>query len=255
MSRLRVKTGPELVRDRQKMSDTDSFIDEVNEEVRRDKFYFMLRRYGWIAVLAIVVLVGGAAWTEYQKAQARAKAEALGDAMFNALTLQDVPSRADALASIEPDSPRSAALLRFLTAAEQAEAGNTDTAVETLNTIGMNGDVPDIYREIAQFKALALQGKDMPASERRLALEALAQPGNALRMLAQEQLALVDIEEGKPDAAIDRYQAILMDAEVTPDLQQRALQVIVALGGTPRQPGAAPSAQPEAAPATGAESN
>ena len=44
------------------MSDTDSFIDEVNEEVRRDRFYFMLKRYGWIAVLAVILLVGGAAW-------------------------------------------------------------------------------------------------------------------------------------------------------------------------------------------------
>ena len=56
------------------MSDTDSFIDEVNEEVRRDRFYFMLKRYGWIAVLAVILLVGGAAWNEYQKAQARAEA-------------------------------------------------------------------------------------------------------------------------------------------------------------------------------------
>ena len=38
------------------MSDTDSFIDEVNEEVRRDRFYFMLKRYGWIAVLAVILL-------------------------------------------------------------------------------------------------------------------------------------------------------------------------------------------------------
>ena len=36
------------------MSDTDSFIDEVNEEVRRDRLYHLLRRYGWIAALAIV---------------------------------------------------------------------------------------------------------------------------------------------------------------------------------------------------------
>ena len=40
------------------MSDTDSFIDEVNEEVRRDRFYGLLRRYGWIAVVAVVGVVG-----------------------------------------------------------------------------------------------------------------------------------------------------------------------------------------------------
>ncbi len=66
------------------MSDTDSFIDEVNEEVRRDRFYGLLRRYGWIAVVAVVAIVGGAAWNEYSKAQERAQAEALGDAMLDA---------------------------------------------------------------------------------------------------------------------------------------------------------------------------
>ena len=78
------------------MSDTDSFIDEVNEEVRRDRFYFMLKRYGWIAVLAVILLVGGAAWNEYQKAQARAEAETLGDAMFAALSAEDTAARASA---------------------------------------------------------------------------------------------------------------------------------------------------------------
>ena len=48
-----------------------------------------------------------------------------------------------------------------------------------------------------------------------------------------EQLALLDIENNMPQSAIDRYQSILQDAELTSDLQQRALQVIVALGGEP----------------------
>ena len=51
------------------MSDSDSFIDEVTEEVRRDRLFGYFRRYGWIAAVVIVVVVGGAAWNEYQKAQ------------------------------------------------------------------------------------------------------------------------------------------------------------------------------------------
>ena len=104
------------------MSDTDSFIDEVNEEVRRDRFYFMLKRYGWIAVLAVILLVGGAAWNEYQKAQARAEAETLGDAMFAALSAEDTAARAAAFEKIEATNPRAGAMLGLLTAAEQAEA-------------------------------------------------------------------------------------------------------------------------------------
>ena len=87
------------------MSNTESFIEEVNEEVRRDRLYGLLRRYGWIAVLAILLIVGGAAFSEYRKAQARAEAEALGDAMLAALTVDDSAGRAEALAGISAANP------------------------------------------------------------------------------------------------------------------------------------------------------
>lgn len=215
------------------MSDTDSFIEEVNEEVRRDRLYGYLRRYGWIAILLVVLIVGGAAWSEYRKAQVRAQAEALGDAMLAALEENESSDRVTALTAIEPGAPTSVAVLSMLTAAEQADAGDTTAAVETLSALSLNGDIPEIYRQIAQFKSLALQGDATPIEDRRLALDAMAQPGNPLRLLAVEQLALIDIEQGDADAAIARYQTIISDAETTSDLQQRARQVIVALGGTP----------------------
>ena len=46
------------------MSDTDSFIDEVTEEVRRDRMYLLLRRWGWVGVVAVILIVGGAAFNE-----------------------------------------------------------------------------------------------------------------------------------------------------------------------------------------------
>ena len=214
------------------LSDTDSFIEEVNDEVRRDRLYGYLRRYGWIAILVVVLIVGGAAWSEYRKSQERAQAEGLGDAMLAALEKNDSSERVTALSAIEPGATASVAVLGLLTAAEQADAGDTEAAVETLSTLSLNSDIPAIYRQIAQFKSLALQGDATPIEERRLALDAMAQPGNPLRLLAIEQIALIDIEQGDADAAIARYQAIISDAETTSDLQQRARQVIVALGGT-----------------------
>ena len=215
------------------MSDTDSFIEEVNEEVRRDRLYLMLRRYGWIAALVILLIVGGAAFSEYRKAQARAEAETLGDAMLAAMSLSDSAARAEALSAIAPGTPASVAVLRLLTASAQIEADDPASATATLDALAVDGDVPAIYREIAQFKALTLQGAAMSIEDRRQALEAMAQPGRALRLLAEEQLALIDIENGDATAAIARYQSVLADAETTSELQQRALQVIVALGGEP----------------------
>ncbi|MBJ6370672.1 tetratricopeptide repeat protein [Sedimentitalea arenosa] len=220
------------------MSDTDSFIDEVTEEVRRDRLFLLFKRYAWIAAALIILIVGGAAWNEYRKAQARAEAEQLGDSIIAALAANDAAARANALTDIEVDSPGGAAIVNFLTAATSAESGQTEDAVAALNEIATTGELPEIYRQIATFKALTLQAETLPAADRRVQFEALAQPGAPLRLLAQEQLALIDISEGDTDAALDKLQAILQDAEVGPGLQQRATRVIVALGGTPQpQPG------------------
>lgn len=215
------------------MSQSDSFIDEVTEEVRRDRLFALFRRYGWIAVLVVLVVVGGAAFNEYRKAQARSQAEELGDAILAALENDAAAARADALAGIDAEAAGGQAVVGFLTAAAQAEAGETAAAAERLNAIASEGALPEIYRQIAAFKALTLQGSDLPAAERRLQFEALAQPGAPLRLLAQEQIALIDIEEQDDQAAIARLQDILADAEAPAGLQQRVAQVIVALGGTP----------------------
>jgi len=215
------------------MSDTDSFINEVNEEVRRDQLYAKFRRYGWIAVLAIVVVVGGASYNEYSKARDRSAAQALGDEIIAAMAANEAAGRATALGQIEATSPGGAAVLQFMVSAAQSNSEQVDAAVAGLNKVASNGELPEIYRQIAGFKALTLQSETLPANERRLQFEALAQPGAPLRLLAEEQLALIDIAEGQTDAAISRYQAILLDAETSADLQQRAVQVIVSLGGEP----------------------
>lgn len=220
------------------MSNSDGFIEEVTEELRRDQMMAKLKKYGWIAVLAVLLIVGGAAFSEYRKSQARAQAEGLGDAILAALEPREADARVAALGAVEAVDPQAGIILSMLTASEQLAAQDLQGAVESLNAVVLNGDVPQIYRDIAQFKALTLQAETMPAGERKQGFETLSTAGNRLSLLAQEQVALIAIQEGDTAGAIEQYQTILSDAQVTPDLQQRALQVIVALGGEPDLSGA-----------------
>ncbi|MEQ8340723.1 MAG: tetratricopeptide repeat protein [Marinovum algicola] len=213
------------------MSQTDSFIEEVTEEVRRDRLFLLLKRYGWIGVLLVLLIVGGAAWREYSRAQEQAEAEALGDSMLAALETEEPEARIAALGEVAPGSAGGTALLALLTAAEQASAEQEAAAAETLAAIAANGEVPQIYRDIAAFRMLLLQSDSREASERRTSFEALARAGSPLRLLAEEQIALIEVETGDTEAAIARFQSILADAEVTAGLRQRVSQVIVALGG------------------------
>lgn len=207
------------------MSETDTFIDEVSEEVRRDKLYALMRKYGWIAVLLVVLLVGGAAFNEWRKASDRAAAQALGDAILAAEEQADPGARAAALASLEVDGD-AAAVVAMLTAVEG------DAGVDALKALADDPGIDSLYRDLAQLKLVSRTASGLDPAERRARLEPLAVAGAPFRVLAEEQLALVEVDEGQTDAAITRLNALLVDDEASGALRRRASQLIVALGGS-----------------------
>ena len=85
------------------MSNPDSFIEEVTEEVRRDRLFAAFRKYGWIGGLVVLGIVGGAAWNEWQKNQAAARAQGFGDAMLEALDTGGAVERREAMAAVPAD--------------------------------------------------------------------------------------------------------------------------------------------------------
>ena len=214
------------------VSDTDSFIEEVTEEVRRDRLFGYMRRYGWIAVGAVVLIVGGAAWNEWRKAEAMERAQATGDAIFAAVDQEENAARVKALQALDVPSTDAQVVVDFLEASHQVIEGDSAAAADTLDALAASGtDMPEIYRQIAAFKSVTARGSDMPVAERRVILESMAAPGAPLALLAQEQLAILDLEDGKTDDALVKLQALIQDAEATESLRRRATQLIVALGG------------------------
>ena len=109
--------------------ETDSFIDEVTEEVRRDRLFALFRRFGWIALAIILIIVAGTAWREYSQAQSRAAAQAWGDAV---LAAQRSENPAAALMDLDPaGSTDRAALGALLAAGAQDDKGAVISKLET----------------------------------------------------------------------------------------------------------------------------
>ena len=213
------------------MSDTDSFIDEVNEEVRRDRMFNLFRRYGWIAVAAVLLLVGGAAWNEWRASQEQAQTEAMGDAIVAALNLETASARAAALQEIEVT--QASAIVQLLSAAQLASDDRGDEAVAQLTAVQSNEALPLIYRQIAEFKSLVIADAGQSVETRRNGFEDLSSSGSALRVLSEEQLALLDIGANDVGGALVRLQRLLEDSEITPGVRRRVTQLITALGAKP----------------------
>lgn len=211
------------------MAEQDSFISEVTEEVRRDRLFLLIRRYGWIAALAVFGIVGGAAWFEWQKAQARADAEARGDAVMAAMGEETAERRANAIAAIEGDGQVSA-LLAMLAASQSADADTAGAAIDRLTAVSGDEAITPIYRDLATLKLVSLDDTLSP-DDKLARLEPLTIGGAPYRALALEAMALAHVEAGQSEEALKILTDLLSDSDATQGLRNRASQLIVALGG------------------------
>ncbi|TDL78138.1 hypothetical protein E2L08_12630 [Palleronia sediminis] len=213
------------------MSNSDSFIQEVSEEVRRDRLFGLMRRYGWIAVTAVLILVGGAAWVEWTRATDRAAAQAFGDAIAAALEADNPEDRRAALDGIEATGGQRA-LVAMLAADTLATPEARAAARADLAAIADDAAVPQVWRELAMLKTAMLMQGDAAPQEVIDLLEPLTIPGAPFRLLAMEQQAIAHVAAGDTDAALAQLQRIAGDDAATRDLQGRVRQLIVSLGGT-----------------------
>ena len=210
------------------MSNSDSFIDEVTEEVRRDRLFGLYRKYGWIGLVLILGIVGGTAANEWLKSRDEARAEGFGDALIEALDTGSAEERRAALAAVPADGDQ--ALLKALILATDPGEDKPAT-LAALDAIAADLEAPAHYRDLAVLRRAIVAGADQPLAERRAALEGIAVAGRPYRALAAEQLAYLLLEEGRNDEAIAALGALTQAEDAPTSLRSRAEQVITALGG------------------------
>lgn len=205
---------------------SDTFIDEVTEELRRDRLYGAMRRYGWIVVLAIVAVVGFTAWREYSAAQDRAAAQAWGDAILAAEAENDP-------AAVLAVDPRGSAGRQALTGLLAAGA-QTDPDARAQALQGVADAQPDsVLGELAQLKLVMAKGAQMDAAERDAILTRLSRAGAPFELLALEQKAVALIGAGRPEDAITLIRQIQDKDGLTEALRRRLSEMMIALGETP----------------------
>ena len=213
------------------MSNNESFIQEVSEEVRRDRLYRILKKWGWIGIAVIVALVGGASFNEWNKDSKMNSARNLGDRVLSAVANKDPIELKD----IEISNISQDIFIKNLLSAILLSDNKLDASKMALEEIR---DIPGItktYRELNAFKLglLVLKEGNLTGDERFSVFEGLVEPGSPFRLLAKEQQALILIEQGKLELAIKALTEISVDSESTASLKRRVTQLRISLGGDP----------------------
>jgi hypothetical protein len=208
----------------------DSFIDEVTDELRRDKLYGVFRRYGWIGILVILVIVGGASWREYSLSSNRAAAESWGDAVLAAVDGQD----ADAIQAVDPAGSAGRKALSDLLAANAWVAdGENDKAAAALRDVAANEEAGVTLRDLAQLKLVMLEGQGMDPAERDATLTRISRAGAPFELLALEQKAVALIGAGRSEDAITLIRQIQQKDGLSEGLRRRLSEMMIALGVEP----------------------
>ena len=224
------------------MSD-DSFIREVDEELRSDRFQEFWNRYGKILIgvaVAIVLATGGYRYYEYYTAKQAAEA---GDAFMAAVRLaQDgkQDESVEAFAKLENQGSKSYRVLALMRgAAELAKNGQVDEAVKKFDAISADSAAEENMRSIARIRAAMLLVDSGTVADVESRVGPLSAPGAPYRASAREALGLAYYRAGDLENAFKQFETLVSDEDIQPGASQRArilLDLIASKGGPVLKP-------------------
>ena len=216
------------------MSD-DSFVREVNEEMRHDQAKEFWARYGkWVIAAAVAIVAGTAGfrgWDYYSKSVA-AKS---GDRFMEAISLSNDGNHDDAIKSLEElavdGSGQYPALAKLRIASELATRGDVGAAIENYDQIAVDSSFNPSFRSVARLRAglLAVDANSLEDVTNRL--QPLAEAGLPFRHSAREGLGLANLKAGKLPEALKLFDSIANDSDAGANIRRRANIILEVLAG------------------------
>ena len=227
---------------------SETFIREVDEELRRDQLKAIWKRFApliiGVCVLIVAVTAGYRGWIWWEER----KAAQSGDRFMAALSKIEGGDKAVGeaeLAAIAGESDVGyAALARLRLAGEKAGAGAKNEALAAYDVVAKDNSVPTPLRDLAAIRAalLALDTGDLVGAKERAT--PLNVSGNAWRHAAREVIGTAAYQAGDLQAARDAFAEIQQDAETPPDLWVRSGMMISLIDGQLAAPGSEPTPSP-----------
>ncbi|ASQ00202.1 tetratricopeptide repeat protein [Sinorhizobium meliloti] len=214
----------------------DSFIREVNDELRSDQMKAVWTRFGGIIIgIAVLIVLGTVGKVGYDYWQESSSSQS-GDTFLAALNLARENKSDEALAALtelEKDGYGSYPVLAQLRVATlQAQKGETDSAVAAFSEIGRDTRIPAALRDAARLRAAYLLIDAGTYEQVSSEVEQLAVPQNAMRHSAREVLGLSAYKAGDYAKAKSWFQQIVDDAQSPRGIMNRAQMLLDVIAST-----------------------
>jgi hypothetical protein len=214
---------------------TETFIREVDEELRREQLKALWDRFGWlfigVCVLIVAITAGYRGWIWWEER----RAAAAGDRFLAAIEAIEQGDRAEGEAQltaiVAEGGPGYAALARLKLAGEKVAAGEKEAALAAYDALAGDSSLGEPLRDLARIRAalLALDMGDAAGAAERA--ETLNVPGDPWRHAAREVLGTAAYSTGDLRKAREYFTSIQEDAETPVDIWQRSGLMISLIDG------------------------
>lgn len=211
----------------------ESFLREVDENLRRDQMEHFAKRYGkWLIAAVVVFLVAVAAylyWHNRQQEKAAASTEELA-AIYQQIGSGNAEAAKKRLQPLEKADNDVVRALSLLTEAALAlDTNDRDAALAKYRAVS-SGDYPEAYQNLALVRATALEFDQLKPDQVIARLEPLAKPDEPWFGSAAEMTAMAYLKQGQKERAGRLFAAIAADKDSPDTLRSRAAQIAGTLG-------------------------
>ena len=213
---------------------TETFVREVDENLRRDQMQNFFKAYGSWLIVAVVLFLGASGgfiwWKQHQVQQSQAQVEKLAQIYkdIGSGNPSQSPQQLDEISKSGSKAVRASAL--FARAALALQQNDVKLATSTYKTIANDDGLPDPYRDAALIRQTALEFDQLKPEEAIARLQPLAKPGEPWFGSAGEMTALAMIKQGRKQEAGQLFAAIAKDQSVPETIRGRATQLASSLG-------------------------
>jgi hypothetical protein len=212
----------------------DTFLREVDENLRRDRLRDFATRYGgWIIAGVVLFLAasGGLIWWQQHKVQrSEHQVEQIAEIYKNigSGSTGAAPQQLDQLSKSGSKAVRATAL--FTRAALAIQQNDLKLAAAKYHEIAEDGSLPAPYRDAALIRQTAIEFDQMQPQEIVSRLAPLAKPGQPWFGTAGELTAMALIKQGQKAQAAQLFAAIAKDKNVPDPIRERSVQIAGSLG-------------------------
>ena len=216
------------------MANPESFLEEVAEEVRRERLFKFFKKNGWIIAFVILVTLCASIAYEWRKNSQISRAKSNGDLLTLALEKSQKGNLEELIDLLSDNSPylRPSSDLMAVTKLYYAELlysidNDSSESMNVLKEIFSNESISTTLRQLAKIKYLLLLSGDNKLKQDLI--DELSSPGNHYRFLAQEHKVQTYLASGMSDEANRQIDILLNDLEVSEQQKRRLMDLKLAI--------------------------